>query len=47
MSNNYLKRGKGKNIATIKKYDFYSHYRKNSKLKKIERTQYSNFVKDY
>jgi len=46
MSNNYLKRGSGKSIAGVKKYDFYSHYRKNSKLEKIERTEYSRFLKD-
>lgn len=46
MSNDYLKRGKGKNIADVKKYDFYSHYRKNTKLEKLERSQYSAFVKD-
>jgi hypothetical protein len=46
MSNEYLKRGEGKNIANVKKYEFYSHYRKHSKLKKLERTQYSAFVKD-
>tara|TARA_R110000868_G_scaffold411280_1_gene702655 strand:- start:364 stop:900 length:537 start_codon:yes stop_codon:yes gene_type:complete len=46
MENNYLKRGKGKAIADIKKYDFFSHYRKNTKLVKLERTAYSSFLKD-
>jgi len=46
MSNNYLKRGKGKAIADIKKYDFFSHYRKNTKFERLERKQYSNFIKD-
>ena len=43
---NYLKRGKGKSTGDIKKYDFYSHYRKNAKLNKLDRKQYSAFVKD-
>jgi len=42
----YLKRGKGKSICDIKKYHFFSHYRKNSKLSKIERTQYDRFTKE-
>lgn len=46
MTNEYLKRGKGKNVGDIKKYDFFSHYRKNAKLTKLERTQYSRFVKE-
>ena len=46
MSNNYLKRGKGKKIGDIKKYDFFAHYRKNAKLAKLERTQYSRFIKE-
>lgn len=44
--NSYLKRGKGKNICDIKKYDFFSHYRKNAKLEKLERKQYSAFIKE-
>lgn len=40
-----LRRGKGKSIASIKKYDFFSDYRKNSKLTKIERKEYSSFTK--
>lgn len=44
--NSYLKRGKGKNIGDIKKYDFYSHYRKNAKIERIERTQYDRFLKE-
>ena len=46
MSNNYLKRGEGKNTGDIKKYEFFSHYRKNAKLAKLERTQYSRFIKE-
>ena len=46
MSNNYLKRVKGKKIGDIKKYDFFAHYRKNAKLAKLERTQYSRFIKE-
>lgn len=44
--NNYLKRGKGKTTGDIKKYDFYSHYRKNAILERLERKQYSNFLRD-
>jgi hypothetical protein len=43
---NYLKRGKGKSTGDIKKYDFYSHYRKNAKGNKLERKQYAAFLKD-
>ena len=46
MSQNYLKRGKGKNIASITKYNFYTHYRKNSELVKLERKEYSSFLKE-
>lgn len=46
MSHNYLKRGKGKNIGAIKKYDFFSYYRKNAKLNKLNRQEYSKFLKD-
>lgn len=44
--NNYLKRGEGKHTGDVKKYDLYSHYRKNAKLTRIERTQYSRFLKE-
>lgn len=46
MGNDYLKRGKGKSIATIKKYNFFSNYRKNATLSKLESKQYSSFTKD-
>ena len=46
MEHKYLKRGKGKAIADVKKYDFFSHYRKNAELEKLERKEYSNFLKD-
>jgi hypothetical protein len=42
----YLKRGKGKNTGDIKKYNFYSDYRKHAKLHKLERKEYSAFLKD-
>ena len=44
--NKYLKRGRGKNKGDIKKYDFYSHYRKNTKFPRIERKEYSSFLKE-
>jgi hypothetical protein len=44
--NNYLKRGDGKNKGDVKKYDFFSHYRANAKLERLERKQYSKFLKD-
>jgi hypothetical protein len=47
MSNNYLKRGKGKNICDVRKYDFFSHYRKNTKsVQKLDRKTYSAFIKN-
>jgi hypothetical protein len=46
MNNEYLKRGKGKHTADIKKYDFFSHYRKNTAYEKLSRTAYSAFLKD-
>ena len=46
MKDDFLKRGKGKNICDIRKYDFFSHYRKNAKLSKLERKAYSAFIKD-
>lgn len=42
----YLKRGKGKKPGDIKKYDFYSYYRKNAQREKLERKKYSAFLKD-
>jgi hypothetical protein len=45
MSNEFLKRGKGKNNASIKKYDFYSYYLHNTKHKqKIPRKVYDRFT---
>ena len=46
MSHDYLKRGTGKITGDIKKYDFFSHYRKNTKFEKLNRKTYSNFLKD-
>lgn len=46
MSNNFLKRGKGKNTGDIKKYDFFSHYRKNTEYEKLGRKEYSAFVSE-
>jgi hypothetical protein len=43
---NYLKRGTGKNTGNIKKYDFYSYYRKHTKFPRMERKEYSAFLKD-
>jgi len=43
---NYLKRGEGKNKGNVKKYDFYSHYRKNTKFPRMERKEYSSFLKE-
>lgn len=45
MENKYLKRGKGKK-SNITKYDFYSYYRKNATRTKLERKEYSRFLKD-
>ena len=42
----YLKRGKGKKTCDVTKYDFFSHYRRNVKLQKLERKAYSAFLKD-
>jgi len=42
---NYLKRGEGKK-SDITKYDFFSFYRKHSQFSKLERTQYSRFIKE-
>lgn len=39
----FLKRGEGKHKGDIKKYDFFSHYRKNAKYSKIERKEYDRF----
>jgi hypothetical protein len=44
--NEFLKRGKGKKTGDIKKYDFFSFYRKNAKETKLERKQYDAFVKN-
>ena len=46
MSNNYLKRGKGKNTGNVKKYDFFSHYRKNTEYSKLDRKTYSAFLSE-
>lgn len=43
---NYLKRGSGKNKGNIKKYDFFSHYRKNTTYEKLDRKTYSAFVSE-
>ena len=43
---NYLKRGTGKNTGNVKKYDFYSYYRKHTKFPRMERKEYSAFLKD-
>lgn len=42
----YLKRGVGKHTGDIRKYDFYSYYRKNTKFPKMERKAYSAFLKE-
>ncbi len=39
-------RGKGKHKADIKKYNFYSHYRKNTTFSRLDRKEYSAFLKD-
>lgn len=41
---NYLKRGSGKNKGDIKKYDFFSHYRKNTSFDKLDRKTYDSFL---
>jgi hypothetical protein len=41
-----FKRGEGKHKGDVKKYDFYSYYRKNTKFPKLERKEYSAFLKD-
>jgi hypothetical protein len=46
MGHEYLKRGKGKNTGDVKKYNFFSHYRKNTTLEKLDRKTYSGFLKD-
>jgi len=46
MENNYLKRGNGKSIADIKKYNFFSDYRKKAELSKLDNKQYSSFTKE-
>lgn len=46
MGHEYLKRGKGKKTGDIKKYDFFSHYRKNAELEKFDRKTYSAFLKE-
>jgi hypothetical protein len=43
---NYLKRGEGKHKADIRKYDFYSHYRKHTTYERLDRKAYSAFLKD-
>lgn len=43
---NYLKRGEGKHIADVRKYDFFSHYRKHTTFEKLDRKAYSAFLKD-
>lgn len=42
----YLKRGKGKNKANIKKDDFYKFYLQNAKERIVERKQYNAFTKN-
>ena len=39
-------RGEGKYNASVAKYDFFSHYRKNTKFPKLNRKDYSAFMKD-
>lgn len=39
-------RGEGKYNADITKYDFYSYYRKNTNFDKLNRKDYSAFLKD-
>ena len=43
---NFLQRGKGKNIASIRKKDFFKYYQENARLNKVEKTKYNNFLKD-
>jgi hypothetical protein len=43
--NEYLKRGEGRK-SNITKYDFFSYYRKNAEFSKLERKQYSGFLKE-
>ncbi|QDP66166.1 MAG: hypothetical protein GOVbin3661_82 [Prokaryotic dsDNA virus sp.] len=45
-SNTYLKRGKGKSNGNIIKRHFFSYYNKHSKLKKVSRKAYDNFLKE-
>ena len=45
-SNTYLKRGKGKSNVNIIKRHFFSYYNKHSKLKKVSRKAYDNFLKE-
>ena len=45
-SNTYLKRGKGKSNGNIIKRHFFSYYNKHSKLSKISRKAYDNFLKE-
>lgn len=43
---NYLKRGKGKHKADVRKYDFFLHYKQNTTFEKLDRKAYSAFLKD-
>jgi hypothetical protein len=45
MGENYRKRGEGKHKGDIKKYNFFSYYRKNAKLERLERKEYDAFLK--
>lgn len=44
--NNFLQRGKGKNIGSIRKKDFFKYYQDNAKLTKVDRIKYNGFLKD-
>ena len=41
-----LQRGKGKNVGSIKKDDFFKYYAEKAKLTKVNRVKYNNFLKD-
>lgn len=43
---NSLQRGKGKNVGSIKKDDFFKYYTEKAKLTKVNRVKYNNFLKD-
>jgi hypothetical protein len=46
MSNNFLKRGEGKNTGDIKKYDFFSYFRKHTQYEKLNRKSYDAFISE-